>query len=134
MFLWVKKSRRDGLIVFAAGGWRFDEYRRDPTTVSRFSWSAVPRGTLVMLTAVRRVTYREVEPGIFEAKYAGRDSQGRPRFSSTVENATRLANPLASFAMAADGRAAEELRQWVRRKRASQALVRRIIHLDGGAI
>lgn len=124
MFLWVSKSRRGELVFSHCGGWRFDEYRRDPPAVADLDWSTVPRGRPVVLTHTRRATYLEREPGVFEATWA------RTGFASTVEKATRGAHSCARFAFADDERAVDELVQYVRRERASKALVRQVIAID----
>lgn len=124
MFLWAKRGKRGEVVLFHAGGWRFDEYRRDPPAVVGFDWSSVPRGRPVVLTAVRRVKYHEREPGVFEATWA------KTGFASTVEKATRGAHGDARFAFADDERAVGELVSYVRRERASLALMRRVVEIE----
>jgi hypothetical protein len=130
VFLWAKKNRRGGVDFFTAGGWRFDDYRRDPPTVAGFDWSPVRRGAPVVLTAVRRANYLERERGVFDAVFAGLDAEGRPRFSSTVEKAARLAHPVARFALSDDDGAVSDLVSYVRRERASTALTRQVVSID----
>lgn len=124
MFLWASKGRRGGVVFSTAGGWRFDEYRRDPPAVSGFDWSTVPRGRPVVLTHVRRAKYHERELGVFEATWSWTG------FASTVEKATRGPHACARFAFADDERAVEELVGYVRRRRASLALMRQVIGID----
>jgi hypothetical protein len=130
VFLWAKKTRRGGVDFFFAGGWRFDEYRRDPPAVREVDWSTVRRGSPVVLTMVKRAKYHEREAGVFDAVFAGLDHESRPRFASTVEKATRLAHPAARLAFGDDEEAVGNLVSYVRRARASKALTRQLVSID----
>lgn len=70
------------------------------------------------------------EPGVFDAIYAGHDHAGRARFASTVDKATRLARGPSLFAFADDQHAVELFVDYLRRRRASLDLMRRVVAID----
>lgn len=133
MRLWAFRLRSGDVGFQFCGGWRFGGYAESSATVSKFDFSSMRRGTLLLIDFPRRgrrgPAYREIEPDVYEVSFAGLDGSGRPRFASTVDTSARLGIAFSRVAPADDKQAADAFVQLVRRERASDAITRMIVEI-----